>query len=84
MSQLPLFAAREAIPRRPPDPAFIRKHLLRLLRIVRAADRLPWSEPETRNWEKLFPELSQVLPPEEGAQLRADFAAEVARLRKAA
>ncbi len=83
MSQLPLFASRSEM-RRAPDQAFIRKHLLRVLRMARDAQRLPWSDAETRNWEKQFPELIKALPPEEGAAMLDEFRREIERLRKAA
>lgn len=83
MAQLPLFASKSET-RRAPDPAFIRKHLLRVLRMARDAERMPWSAAETRNWEKQFPELAQFLPSEEGQALLAEFQREIERLRKAA
>jgi hypothetical protein len=85
MSQLSFFDSPRPTPeKRPPNPEYIRKHLNRLLRLARNAERLPWSEPETRSWEKLFPELALLLPPEEGEALRSAFAIELERLRKAA
>lgn len=83
MAQLPLFASKSET-RRAPDPAFIRKHLLRVLRMARDAERLPWSDGETRNWEKQFPELAQHLPQEEGDALLAEFQREIDRLRRTA
>jgi hypothetical protein len=47
---------------RPPDPAYIRKSLNRLLRIARDAEIMPWSKGETESWEKLFPQLAASLP----------------------
>jgi hypothetical protein len=83
MSQLPLFSPK-AEARRPPDPAFIRKHLLRVLRMARDAERLPWSDAETASWEKQFPDLVQHLPKEEGDDLLAEFQREISRLKKTA
>jgi hypothetical protein len=42
---------------------------------------MPWSEPEARSWEKLFPELAALLPAGEAEALTAEFRAELVRLR---
>lgn len=82
MSQLPLFRPAQSQPdKRPPDLAYIRKSLNRLLRIARDAEIMPWSEAETASWEKLFPELAASLPPEEAETLLSEFRAELVRLR---
>lgn len=83
MSQLQLFRPErpDPPPRRPPDPTYIRKSLNRLLRLVRDAQILPWSEGEAESWEKLFPELAAWLPSDEADMMKAEFAAELARLR---
>jgi hypothetical protein len=82
MSQLPLFPRPYAEPaQRPPDLAFIRKSLNRLLRLAREAQIAPWSEGETESWEKLFPELAASLPAEEAETLISEFQSELMRLR---
>jgi len=82
MSQLPLFSRPRAEPaQRPPDVAYIRKSLNRLLRLAREAQIMPWSEGETESWEKLFPELAASLPAEEATDLVAEFRSELQRLR---
>jgi len=84
MNQLPLFRPPLAAPdRRPPDLAYIRKSLNRLLRLARDAQIMPWSEGETQSWEKLFPELAASLPAEEAETLISEFRSELARLRGA-
>jgi hypothetical protein len=84
MSQLPLFPPERAEPeRRPPDLAYIRKSLNRLLRLARDAQIMPWSEGETASREKQFPELAALLPAEEGEALTSEFRSELARLRSA-
>ena len=84
MSQLPLFRPKQAEPeQRPPDLAYIRKSLSRLLRLAREAQIMPWSEGETESWEKLFPELAASLPAEEAEEITSEFRAELARLRSA-
>jgi hypothetical protein len=92
--QLPLFRPKAGEPtHRPPDTAYIRKNLNRLLRLAREAQILPWSEPEAhqvgeriallQSWEKLFPELAASLPPEEAETLTSEFRSELARQRSA-
>lgn len=82
MSQLPLFPRPGAeSAQRPPDLAYIRKSLNRLLRLAREAQIMPWSDGETQSWEKLFPELAASLPAEESAALTSEFRSELARLR---
>jgi hypothetical protein len=84
VSQLPLFRPERAEPaQRPPDLAYIRKSLNRLLRLAREAQIMPWSESETESWEKLFPELAASLPAEEAEILISEFRSELARLRLA-
>ena len=65
----------------PPDADFARKHLGRLLRTVEAAEVLPWSAPQTRTWETLFPQVAQALPEAEREELCDAFATHLARLR---
>ena len=84
MSQLPLLRPRHTEPaQRPPDLAYIRKSLTRLLRLAREAQIMPWSESETKSWEKLFPELAASLPAEEAEELMSECRTELARLRSA-
>ncbi|MDX5332139.1 MAG: hypothetical protein LPK04_13170 [Caulobacteraceae bacterium] len=81
MTQLNLFQTKPPEPApRPADPAFVRKHLLRLVNLARAAERLPWSPAETESWVRLFPQLTTSLPPEEGRALQDAFDAELKRL----
>lgn len=85
MTQLNLFEPERPIPaRRPSNPAFVRKHLVRVMNMVRAAEHLPWSEDETADWAARFPRLAATLPPDEGKAMREAFAAELERLRRAA
>lgn len=84
MSQLSLFHPEHAEPeQRPPDLAYIRKSLNRLLRLAREAQIMPWSDGETESWEKLFPELAASLPIEEAEVLTSEFRNELTRLRSA-
>jgi hypothetical protein len=82
MNQLPLFHRDRTEPaQRPPDLAYIRKSLNRLLRLAREAQIMPWSESETESWEKLFPELAASLAAEEAEALTSEFRSELTRLR---
>lgn len=82
MNQLNLFQRERAEePQRPPDLAYIRKSLNRLLRLAREAQIMPWSEGETESWEKLFPQLAASLPADEAKALMCEFKSELARLR---
>ena len=65
---------------RPANPDFVRKHLHHLLRMAKAAERMPWSPAETQNWRTLFPQLAETLPSEEARELSEAFMAELERL----
>jgi hypothetical protein len=85
MSQLHLFRAKPSAPESlPSDPVFIRKHLMRILRFVTAADFMPWPPAEARSWIERFPKLARNnLPAEEADELIQMFECEIARLRQA-
>jgi hypothetical protein len=67
-----------------PDPAKIRLQLVSLIETARNAKTMPWPEREARMWQIAFPQMTNWLPPDEGDQLRFDFAQEMQRLAKAA
>ena len=82
MNQLPLFRQDRPEPeRRPPDLVFIRKSLNRLLRTLRDAEFMPWSEDEAQSWERQFPKLAAYFPAEEAESMMSEFTSELARLR---
>jgi hypothetical protein len=82
MSQLSLFApSRTETEPRPINRAFIRKNLKRVLRTVREAELMPWSEGEAQSWERRFPEVAALLGPDEGPALEAAFREQMDRLR---
>jgi hypothetical protein len=84
MSQLSLFDSQRPAPeRRPPNLPFIRKHLNRVLRLMRDAEIMPWGEPETKSWEQQFPKLARMLPSEEGEAMLSAFEVELERLKAA-
>lgn len=67
-----------------PDPEKVRRRLNALLETARAAERMPWPERDARMWQMVFPNMANWLPADEAAQLRLEFAHEMARLRQAA
>jgi hypothetical protein len=67
-----------------PDPETVRLRLKALLEKMRAAEKMPWSERDTRMWQTVFPNMAKWLPEEEAKQLRFEFAQEIERLLKAA
>ena len=48
------------------------------------AQTMPWPEREARMWQIAFPQMTNWLPPDEGDQLRFEFAREMERLAQAA
>ena len=63
-----------------PDPANIRAKLLALLTLAREATEMPWDDRELLYHRTVFPQMANWLPADEAAQLRREFAAELARL----
>jgi predicted Zn-dependent peptidase len=62
------------------DPDEVRQELHKILAEARAAQTMPWDAEETRVHRTIFPQMANWLPDDEAAQLRAAFAAELARL----
>ena len=84
-AQPSLFDVHEPPPApRAPDLDFIRKHLWRVLRLMRNARSMPFTDIEMAKWERFFPDLTPMLPADEGRELQAEFDAELERLRSAA
>jgi hypothetical protein len=65
------------------DPDTVRQELYKLLAEARAAHTLPWDAKRTKVYRTIFPQMTNWLPEEEGAQLRFEFEAELARLQAA-
>jgi hypothetical protein len=80
--QLDMFGG-EAAARLGPDPDEMREWLHTLLDEVRSAETLPWPRVNATLYRALFPRVAEWLPEEEGAQLRFEFEAELARLEAA-
>jgi len=66
-----------------PDPDKVREELHRILAEAKAAQSMPWDARRTALYRTIFPQMTNCLPEEEGAQLRFDFEAELARLKAA-
>jgi hypothetical protein len=66
-----------------PDPDEVRTELNKILNEMRAAKSMPWDNARTAVYRTIFPQMSQCLPEDEGAQLRFQFEEELARLEAA-
>lgn len=66
-----------------PDLEKVREELNRILAEAKAAQSLPWDARRTALYRTIFPQMTNCLPEEEGAQLRFDFESELARLKAA-
>ena len=65
------------------DPDKIRAELYRILGEARAANVLPWEPRKAALYQTIFPQMTNWLPEDEGAQLRFEFENELARLNAA-
>ena len=70
----------EVTPAYRPDPDKVRARLNRILAEARAAEKLPWEPTTVSLYRTIFPQMTNWLSEEEGAQLRLKFEAELARL----
>jgi hypothetical protein len=78
-----LFGAEAAQPAYCPDPDKVRRRLEKILAEARAAQKLPWEPTTVSLYRTIFPQMTNFLPDEEGAQLRFEFETELARLEAA-
>ena len=65
------------------DPDDVRQELYKILAEARAAQTMPWDKKRVVLYRTIFPQMTNWLPEEEGAQLRFEFAAELTRLEAA-
>jgi hypothetical protein len=77
-----LFGA-EPVPAYRPDPDKVRARLHKILAEARAAQTLPWGPGRVSLYQTIFPQMTNWLPDEEGAQLRFEFETEMERLKAA-
>ena len=55
------------------DPDEVRVELYKILAEARAAQKMPWDSTRVSLYRTIFPQMTNWLPEEEGAQLRFDF-----------
>ena len=67
-----------------PDPERVRARLHRILAEARTAHRFPWDSRRVLLYQTIFPQMTECLPEDEGAQLRLEFETEIVRLARAA
>ena len=65
------------------DPDTVRQELYKILAEARAAQTMPWDAKRAAVYRTIFPQMTNWLPEEEGAQLRFEFETELARLEAA-
>ncbi len=82
-TQSDLFGADAAPPAYRPDPDKVRSRLHKILAEARAAKTLPWEPTRVSLYRTIFPQMTNWLPEEEGAQLRFEFETELTRLEAA-
>jgi hypothetical protein len=71
------------VPAYRPDPDKVRARLHKILAEARAAKILPWEPSTVSLYQTIFPQMTNYLPDEEGAQLRFEFETELERLKAA-
>jgi hypothetical protein len=77
------FGADSRTPEYRADPDSVRAELHKILAEARAAQKLPWEPRTVLLYRTIFPQMTNWLPDEEGAQLRFEFEAEIKRLEAA-
>jgi hypothetical protein len=82
-SQSELFGENTPTPEYRADPDSVRAELYKILAEARAAERLPWEPKTVVLYRTIFPQMTNWLPDEEGAQLRFEFETEIRRLEAA-
>ncbi|HEX3709406.1 MAG TPA: hypothetical protein VHV56_05915 [Pseudolabrys sp.] len=80
--QTDLFGA-DPVPAYRPDPEKVRSRLHKILAEAKAAKKLPWEPTTVSLYRTIFPQMTNWLPEDEGAQLRFQFEEELARLEAA-
>ncbi len=65
------------------DPDKVREELRRILAEAKAAQSMPWDTRRAALYQTIFPQMTNWLPEEEGAQLRFEFETELERLKAA-
>jgi len=65
------------------NPDQVREELNGILAEARAAQKMPWDERRILLYRTIFPQMTNWLPEDEGAQLRFEFETELGRLEAA-
>jgi hypothetical protein len=73
----------DPVPAYRPDPEKIRARLHTILGEARGARTFPWGPARVSLYRTIFPQMTNWLPEDEGAQLRFEFETELARLEAA-
>ncbi|WP_298252363.1 hypothetical protein [Bradyrhizobium sp.] len=81
--QSELFGEDSPTPEYRGDPDSARAELYRILAEARAAERFPWEPRTVLLYRTIFPQMTNWLPDDEGAQLRFEFEIEIRRLEAA-
>ena len=81
-TQPDMFGA-EPVPAYRPNPDKVRARLHKILGEARAAQKYPWEPTTVSLYRTIFPQMTNWLPQDEGAQLRFEFETELARLEAA-
>jgi hypothetical protein len=81
--QSDLFDEDASTPEYRADPDSVRAELQKILAEARAAKKLPWEPKTVLLYRTIFPQMTNWLPEDEGAQLRFEFEAEIMRLEAA-
>jgi hypothetical protein len=71
------------VPAYRPDPDKVRARLHKILAEMKTAQSMPWEWGRASLYRTIFPQMTQWLPEEEGAQLRFQFEEELVRLKAA-
>jgi hypothetical protein len=82
-NQSDLFGDDSATPEYRADPESVRAELYKILAEARAAQKLPWKPEKVVLYRTIFPQMTNWLPDDEGAQLRFEFETEIKRLEAA-
>jgi hypothetical protein len=81
--QSDLFGGDTPTPEYRADPDSVRAELHKILAEARVAQKLPWEPKTLLLYRTIFPQMTNWLPDEEGAQLRFEFETEIKRLEAA-
>jgi hypothetical protein len=73
----------EAAPVYRPDLDKVRARLQKILAEARAAQAMPWEPTQLSLYQTIFPQVTDFLPEDEGAQLRFSFEEELKRFKAA-